>query len=77
MQPMPKYVIRMAGETSQTRVDSQCKPVCSGFCCVSFITRWMAKRTAITSMNIGMFLIPVSAFADACGNLLGNDIISA
>ncbi len=45
-------------------------------CCVSFITRWMAKRTAITSMNIGMFLIPVSALLMACGNLLGNDIIS-
>ncbi len=45
-------------------------------CCVSFITRWMAKRTAITSMNIGMFLIPVSALLMACGNLLGNDIIA-
>lgn len=27
-------------------------------------------------MNIGMFLIPVSALLMACGNLLGNDIIS-
>ena len=36
----------------------------------------MAKRTAITSMNIGMFLIPVSALLMACGNLLGNDVIS-
>ena len=27
---MPKYVIRMAGETAKPGVDSQCKPVCSG-----------------------------------------------
>ena len=27
-------------------------------------------------MNIGMFLIPVSALLMACGNLLGNEIIS-
>ena len=27
-------------------------------------------------MNIGMFLIPVSALLMACGNLLGDDIIS-
>ena len=39
-------------------------------------SKWMAKRTAITSMNIGMFLIPVSALLMACGNLLGNDVIS-
>ena len=36
----------------------------------------MAKRTAITSMNVGMFLIPVSALLMACGNLLGNDVIT-
>lgn len=36
----------------------------------------MAKRTAITSMNIGMFLIPVSALLMACGNLLGSDVIA-
>ncbi|KAA5434373.1 POT-type proton-dependent oligopeptide transporter, partial [Bacteroides cellulosilyticus] len=45
-------------------------------CCVSFVTRLMAKRSAITSMNIGMFLIPFSALLMACGNLLGNDVIS-
>ena len=36
----------------------------------------MAKRSAITSMNVGMFLIPFSALLMACGNLLGNDLIT-
>ena len=72
---MPKYVIRMAGETAKPGWIANVNPFVV-VCCVSFITRWMAKRTAITSMNIGMFLIPVSALLMACGNLLGNEIIS-
>ena len=36
----------------------------------------MAKRSAITSMNIGMFLIPVSALLMACDNLLDNEVVS-
>ena len=73
---MPKYVIRMAGETAKPGWIANVNPFVV-VCCVSFITRWMAKRTAITSMNIGMFLIPVIGIADwLCGNLLGNDIIS-
>ena len=72
---MPKYVIRMAGETAKPGWIANVNPFVV-VCCVSFITRWMAKRTAITSMNIGMFLIPVSALLMACVNLLGNEIIS-
>ena len=72
---MPKYVIRMAGETAKPGWIANVNPFVV-VCCVSFITKWMAKRTAITSMNIGMFLIPVSALLMACGNLLGNDVIS-
>ena len=72
---MPKYVIRMAGETAKPGWIANVNPFVV-VCCVSFITRWMAKRTAITSMNVGMFLIPVSALLMACGNLLGNDVIT-
>ena len=72
---MPKYVICMAGETAKPGWIANVNPFVV-VCCVSFITRLMAKRTAITSMNIGMFLIPVSALLMACGNLLGDDIIS-
>ena len=72
---MPKYVIRMAGETAKPGWIANVNPFVV-VCFVSFIIRLMAKRSAITSMNVGMFLIPFSALLMACGNLLGNDIIS-
>lgn len=72
---MPKYVIRMAGETARPGWIANVNPFVV-VCCVNFITRLMAKRSAITSMNIGMFLIPVSALLMACGNLLGGDLIA-
>lgn len=72
---MPKYVIRMAGETAKPGWIANVNPFIV-VCCVSFITRLVAKKTAITSMNIGMFLIPISALLMACGNLLGNDVIA-
>lgn len=68
---MPKYVIRLAGETAKPGWIANVNPFVV-VCCVGFITRWMAKRSAITSMNVGMFLIPLSALLMACGNLLGN-----
>lgn len=71
---MPKYVIRMAGETARPGWIANVNPFVV-VCCVNFITRIMAKRSAITSMNIGMFLIPISALLMACGNLLGSDLI--
>lgn len=72
---MPKYVIRMAGETARPGWIANVNPFVV-VCCVNFITRLMAKRSAISSMNIGMFLIPVSALLMACGNLLGDDLIA-
>ena len=72
---MPKYVIRMAGETAKPGWIANVNPFVV-VCCVSFITRLMSKRSAITSMNVGMFLIPISALLMACGNLLGNDLIT-
>ncbi len=72
---MPKYVIRLAGEGAKPGWIANVNPFVV-VCCVNFITRLMAKRTAITSMNVGMFLIPLSALLMAMGNVLGNDIIS-
>ena len=72
---MPKYVIRMAGEAARPGWIANVNPLVV-VCCVGFITRLMAKRSAITSITIGMFLIPVSAMLMACGNLLGSDVIS-
>ena len=65
----------MAGETAKPGWIANVNPFVV-VCCVSFITRLMAKRSAITSMNVGMFLIPVSALLMAYGNLLGNDLIT-
>ena len=45
-------------------------------CFVGLITRFMAKFSAITSIIVGMFLIPLSALLMACGNMLGSDIVS-
>lgn len=70
---MPKYVIRMAGETAKPGWIANVNPFVV-VCCVSFITRLMARKSAITSMNVGMFLIPVSALLMAAGNVLGSDL---
>ena len=72
---MPKYVIRMAGESARPGWIANVNPLVVVIC-VSFITRLMARRSAVTSMSIGMFLIPVSALIMACGNLLGSELIA-
>lgn len=72
---MPKYVIRMAGEAARPGWIANVNPLVV-VCCVGFIIRLMAKRSAITSITIGMFLIPLSATLMAFGNLLGNDIFA-
>jgi len=72
---MPKYVIRMAGETARPGWIANVNPFVV-VCCVGFITRLMAKKSAITSINVGMFLIPVSALLMALGNQLGSDILT-
>ena len=72
---MPKYVIRMAGEAARPGWIANVNPlvVVLG---VGFITKLMSRRSAITSITIGMFLIPLSALLMACGNLLESDIIA-
>lgn len=72
---MPKYVIRMAGEAAKPGWIANVNPFVV-VCCVGFITRLMAKKTAITSMSVGMFLIPFSALLMALGNMLGSDVIT-
>lgn len=72
---MPKYVIRMAGESARPGWIANVNPLIV-VCFVGFITRIMAKKSATTSMNIGMFLIPISALLMACGNLLNNELIA-
>ncbi len=71
---MPKYVIRMAGEGAKPGWIANVNPFVV-VCLVNFITRLMAKRSAITSMNVGMFLIPLSALLMAWGNIFDNELI--
>lgn len=70
---MPKYVIRMAGEAARPGWIANVNPLVVVLM-VGLVTRMMAKFSAITSITLGMFLIPVSALLMACGNLLDNSL---
>lgn len=72
---MPKYVIRLAGEAAKPGWIANVNPLVV-VCCVSLVTRLMAKKSAITSMSVGMFLIPLSALLMATGNMFNSEIIT-
>ena len=67
---MPKYVIRLAGETARPGWIANVNPLVVVLC-VNLVTRFMARRKALTSITAGMFLIPLSALVMASGNLFG------
>lgn len=69
---MPKYVIRMIGEDASPGWYANVNPLVV-FLLVNFITSFMKKRTALTSMTIGMLIIPLSALVMAGGTLIGSD----
>lgn len=72
---MPKYVLRMAGEGSSPSWYANVNPLVV-FLSVSLVTAMMSKRSALSSMTIGMFIMPVSALLMASGNMLaGNESI--
>ena len=71
---MPKYVIRLAGETARPGWIANVNPFVVVIC-VNFVTQLMAKRKALTSIIIGMFLIPVSALIMAMGNVFEGEIL--
>jgi hypothetical protein len=72
---MPKYVIRLAGETAKPGWIANVNPLVV-VCLVNLITQLMAKRKAVTSMSVGMFLIPLSALLMAAGNVFDNELLS-
>ena len=53
---MPKYVIRMIGQDASPGWYANVNPLIV-FVMVNFITSFMKKRTALTSMTIGMLII--------------------
>ncbi len=66
---MPKYVLRLAGEGASPSWYANVNPFVVVLT-VNLVTRFMSKFTALTSMTVGMFIMPVSALCMAYGNML-------
>lgn len=64
---MPKFVIRLIGDNATPGWYANVNPLVV-FVSVNFITSLMKKRNAITSMMVGMFIIPLSALVMSFGN---------
>lgn len=71
---MPKYVLRMAGEGASPSWYANVNPLVV-FLSVGAVTALMKNRSALTSMTVGMFIMPISAFCMASGNLMGGEAI--
>ncbi|MFV0267252.1 MAG: MFS transporter [Draconibacterium sp.] len=71
---MPKYVLRLAGEGASPEWYANINPLVV-FTTVGLITHFMRKRSALFSMTVGMFIMPVSALFMASGNLFPNEIM--
>lgn len=71
---MPKYVIRMVGEDATPAWYANMNPLIVVLL-VNFVTNMMRKKRAVTSMTIGMLLMPIAALTMASGNLLHVDSI--
>ena len=71
---MPKYVLRMAGEGSSPSWYANVNPAVVVLT-VGLITQLMRKVSALGSMTVGMFIMPVSAFCMAAGNMMSTEPI--
>ncbi len=71
---MPKYVLRMAGEGSSPSWFANVNPAVVVLT-VALVTQLMRNKSALTSMTVGMFIMPLSAFCMAAGNVIGDDRI--
>ncbi len=67
---MPKYVIRMIGEEASPGWYANVNPLVV-FISVNFVTSFMRKRSAISSMMVGMLIIPISALVMSLGTQVG------
>ena len=70
---MPKYVLRLAGEASSPSWYANVNPFVVALT-VGMITYLMRKRSALFSMTVGMFIMPISALAMAGGNMLEGNV---
>lgn len=71
---MPKYVLRMVGPEASPGWIANVNPLVV-FLLVNVITSAMKKRSALSSITVGMFIIPFSALVMSFGNMLGKDLI--
>ena len=71
---MPKYVIRMIGESASPGWYANVNPLVV-FLAVNFVTSLMKKRSAIASMMTGMIIIPFSALLMSLGSQVGEAYI--
>ena len=63
---MPKYIIRTVGAQAAPEWYANVNPLIVVILVV-FVTELMRRKKAITSMTIGMFIMPISAFAMSLG----------
>jgi len=68
---MPKYVIRLLGEGAKPEWLANVNPLVVVLCVV-VVTQLMKKRRAVTSMLVGMLIMPFSAAAMAFSTTLVN-----
>ncbi len=71
---MPKYVLRMAGEDAAPSWYANINPAVVVLT-VGTVTSLMRKHTALVSMTVGMFIMPISAFCMAAGNFVDTGIV--
>ena len=71
---MPKYVIRLIGEDASPGWYANVNPLIV-FVMVNFVTSLMKKKKALSSMMIGMLIIPVSALVMSFGNQIDSPSI--
>ena len=70
---MPKYVLRLAGEGASPSWYANVNPLVV-FLTVGIVTHFMRKKSALFSMSVGMFIMPVSALFMASGNLFHGNV---
>lgn len=71
---MPKYVIRMVGDDASPGWIANVNPFVV-FLLVNIVTSIMKKRSALSSIMVGMFIIPISALVMSFGNMMGSELI--
>ena len=71
---MPKYVIRLIGEDASPGWYANVNPLIV-FVMGNFVTSLMKKKKALSSMMIGMLIIPVSALVMSFGNQIDSPSI--